>query len=164
MGDSTQSSALNTSGSWCCSQSSFGAVSPAMGKLPVTSAKPDPSRSASATARESSHRIAGYSTRSSAPNNTAPCICPDKPMHATRANAGCTRNCASACKHACHQSSGACSDQPLWRRTTPKRTPALASTAPSVSIRIALSSEVPRSMPRETGWFIRGSFQSSTAT
>ena len=99
--------------------------------------------------RWSAQMIAGASTRSFSPRNTAPCIWPEKPTppietpvpdHPTA--------CCTAVLVASHHASGSCSAQPGCGRRTGYSALPVPRTVPSRSTTSALTEDVPRSMPR----------------
>ena len=145
--------AAKTSGSCLRSQAIFGAVKPGMAMLPATSRARGKAASISAhsaMARPSFQRIAGRSTRSSWSRQTAPCICPERPMPRRPGEPVLARERADRSpRPPRHQSSGSCSDQPgcgrddasaLWLACPISRWSRSKSTV--------LTEEVPMSMPR----------------
>ncbi len=143
-----------TSGSCRLSQAILGPVKPGMGRTPRRrdSARSCARSAASAALRPSFHRMAGRTGRSAASSSRAPCICPDRPMPATRAKrsgeAAASRSRPATT--AVHQASASSSDQEGrgWRGWSGSSVPARIA-CPSAST--TLTDEVPASMPRVTG-------------
>ncbi len=154
MGSSTVRVASNTSGSWCFTHSSFGAVNPGMAMLPARAVRSGSRRCISAHSaplRPSFHRIAGRSTRPAPSSSVAPCICPDSPIPASAfqsASLAAARAAAIAASVPCHQSSGSCSDHSGCGRDTSSGALPTAITRCAPSISSALTEDVPTSSPR----------------
>ena len=73
-------------------------------------------RAQASVVRAAFHRMARRSGLPSAPRHTSPIIWPESPMPRTCEGAvpEAAITSATALSAACHQSSGSCSDQPLW--------------------------------------------------
>ena len=145
--------ARNSDGSYFCSHSSLGAVKPGMAWLPVMARDSGTSASSSthsAKARVSFHKMAARSSCCCLSSSVAPCIWPDSAMPRKPENATgwALRMAAITSSVACHQSSGFCSDQPGCGLDTRRVTPLLARMVCASSARMALTSEVPISIPR----------------
>src|SRR3990167_9410989 len=124
-----------------------------MARLPVMAARSGTSRvscSHCAPLRPSFHRMAGRSTLSCSSSKVAPCIWPERPMPRSRARAcGCSRcSWSITASSACHQAAGSCSDHMACGRCTVSGARAVAMTSCCSDSSRALSSEVPRSIPR----------------
>ena len=152
-GSSTCAVCAKTSGSWRATQRSFGAVKPGIAALPVICRDRGSRASSSAHSawlRPSFHRIAGRRTRSFASSSVAPCICPERPIPRTAANAAgaSSRTRARASEVALHQLAGDCSDQSGCGRSTVSGALASPTMRCSPSTSRAFTLDVPTSMPR----------------
>ena len=101
----------------------------------------------SSAQRPSFHKMAGRNTCNDLSSRVAPCICPAMPSAFTSRRLCCAPRAFIAVSVASHHCSGSCSDHSGCGRETVSFSVCDATTSPCSLSRMALTPDVPRSMP-----------------